>query len=285
MADFDRTPAASPKRLPVILLRVIWICLIVAATQPQWIVGDPVTQATGRSVVLVIDLSRSMEKRDFELDGQRQNRLQAVKAVAGDFLQKRQGDRVGLIMFGDEAFVANPLSFDLTAARYALAESAIGMAGRTTALGDALALALIKLKEDSARDKAVILLTDGTNNAGEADPEHAAQIAAEWGIRVHTIGLGSVSAPGSTRGQNASADLDTATLKSIALLSGGRYYRTRTLDELKEVYATLDKLLTDEQKAPPLIPRRDIRQPFLLIALLASLLLIAHRLLQGARST
>ncbi|MDO6459719.1 VWA domain-containing protein [Granulosicoccaceae sp. 1_MG-2023] len=249
------------------LLHAVWIALVLALAQPQWILGEPISRASGRSMMLVVDLSRSMEMRDFELDGRADNRLNVVKRVAGEFIRERTGDRLGLILFGDEAFVANPLSFDLHAADYALQRSTIGMAGRTTALGDALGLALIKLQADDARDKAVILLTDGSNNAGRADPAGAAQIAAKWGIRIHTIGLGSDTLPGSIQGQNASASLDTATLKTVALLSGGRYFRVQNSSELQAVYDTLDTLLAEPVAAPPFIPRRDIRHLPLLAAL------------------
>lgn len=275
--------AAGRTRRERLLLALAWIGLVLAIAQPQWTLGEPITRATGRSLMLVMDLSGSMERRDFELDGQIDNRLNVVKRVVSDFIRSRQGDRLGLILFGDEAFVANPLSFDLTAAAYALEESTIGMAGRTTALGDALGLALLKLQADAAQDKAIVLLTDGRNNAGNADPTGAAGIAAQWGIRIHTVALGSDQLIGSIQGQNASAELDTDTLKAVALLSGGRYFRVHTTAELQNVYTTLDSLLAEPVDAPPLVPREDIRHIPLLMSLGSVLLLIALRLRKGRR--
>lgn len=274
-----RTP-----RLQGVLLGLVWVGLVLAIAQPQWTLGEPITRATGRSIMLLMDLSGSMERRDFELDGEVDNRLNVVKRVVSEFIHARQGDRLGLILFGDEAFIANPLSFDVAAAAYALEESTIGMAGRTTALGDALGLALVKLQADNATDKAIVLLTDGRNNAGNADPTGAAEIAAQWGIRVHTVALGSDQLVGSIQGQSASAELDVETLKAVALLSGGRYFRVRSTAELQQVYDTLDSLLAEAVEAPPLIPREDIRHLPLLIALSSLLLLIALRQRQSVRA-
>lgn len=262
---------------------LIWSSLVIACAQPQWVSGEQLQNASGRNLMLVMDLSGSMERKDFVLNGKTHNRLQAVKTIAGDFIVQRQGDRLGLVLFGDEAFVASPLSFDLTATRHALEESDIGMAGRTTALGNALGLALVKLHQNPAPEQAVILLTDGSNNAGNTNPLDAAKLAAQWNIRVHTIGLGSQRPEGDVSFQDPSAELDTTTLKTIANKSGGKYFRADTTQSLRAIYAELDQLESSEHQTPPLQIRNDIRHYFLITALLGVLTLISRQFLPGAR--
>jgi len=246
-----------------LLLLLGWTLLVLSIAQPRLASGEQIYPASGRALVLAIDLSGSMERTDFELDGERADRLSVVKRVARDFIRKRQGDRIGLVLFGDEAFSASPLSFDLSAIGSAVANAAISMAGRTTAIGEALGLAIVKLRTDPAKEKAVILLSDGTNNSGGAEPEDAARLAAQFGIRIHTIGLGSEKAPDSANALDPSADLDEETLREIARLSGGIYQRARTTAELDHVYVELDKLEAAEAIAPPFVPRLDLRNYFL----------------------
>lgn len=271
----NRPPIIKLKQQP--LLWLLWISLVIALAQPQAHLGSEIPQATGRSLMLAIDLSGSMEREDFELNGKQDNRLQVVKAFASEFINKRNGDRLGLVLFGDEAFVASPLSFDLSTIIANLNDSAIGMAGRTTALGDALGLSLINLRDDPARDKTIILLSDGSNNAGSADPKRAAEIAAQWGIKIYSIGLGSTSAPGSNLTQNPSAELDTATLKAVASISNGKYFRATNSEELIQIYEAIDALESSASEAPPVIPRTDLRHYFLLSALLALMGLVLRR--------
>jgi Ca-activated chloride channel family protein len=224
--------------------------------------------------MLAIDLSGSMEKRDFELDEKRSRRLDAVKRVATDFVATRRGDRVGLVLFGDEAFAAAPLTFDMDSLNSVIAEAGIGMAGRTTAIGDALGLSIIKLREDAAREKAIILLSDGTNNAGATEPEDAARLAVEEGIRVHTIALSGKanSKPGQ---MDPAADLDTATLEAIATTAGGHFFRATSTTELQRIYETIGQLERGEGKTPPLAERQDLRHWFLFLLLLSMLLISA----------
>jgi Ca-activated chloride channel family protein len=257
------------------LLWLAWIGLLGAISQPVMIGGSQSVPATGRALVLAIDLSGSMEKRDFEIDGKRSNRLDAVKQVASDFVATRRGDRVGLVLFGDEAFAASPLTFDVAALNNVIAEAGIGMAGRTTAIGDALGLAIIKLRDDTATQKAIILLSDGTNNSGATEPEDAARLAAEEGIRVHTIALS--SEPDNTPGQiDPAADLDLATLEAIASTADGQFFRATSTSVLQQVYETIGSLESGQGKTPPLAERRDLRN-WLLLVLLLSMLLISIR--------
>lgn len=253
-----------------VLLWLAWALLVGAIAQPSLIAGETIRPATGRSLVMAVDLSSSMERKDFQIDGKSTDRLTALKSVARDFIEKRQGDRLGLVLFGDEAFSAAPISYDLASISNALEESAIGMAGRATAIGDALGLAIVKLRADPAPVKTIVLLSDGTNNAGQAEPEDAARLAAEFGIRVQTIGMGSEKQSGAGDPIDPSADLDEATLKRIAEASGGSFFRARTTQELAAVYGEIDRIERSAADAPPVVPRVDIRN--WLLAAMAGLL-------------
>lgn len=274
----NRTLATAPLRVPpalaaamdasgtaaqrtgwrLILPALAWIALVTGIAQPGLISGQQVVPASGRALELVVDLSGSMEKRDFVIDGQATDRLSAVKAVASAFVEARQGDRVGLVLFGDEAFSASPVSFDRASVSHALGESAIGMAGRTTAIGEALGLAIVKLRDDPAPERAIILLSDGTNNSGSAEPEDAARLARDNGIRIHSIGLGSERMDGAGDPIDPSADLDEKTLREVADASGGTFFRARTTDELKAAYEAIDALEGGKAPAPPFVPRHDL---------------------------
>jgi len=251
------------------LLALAWFALLTAIAQPFKPEAGTAQPASGRAIALLIDLSTSMERRDFSIDSEAVDRLTVVKKIASEFIVNRIGDRLSLVLFGSEAFIASPLSYDLNAVNTILQSSGIGMAGRTTAMGDALGLAIKSLREDNAASKAIVLLSDGTNNAGTAEPEDAAQLAASLGIVVHTIGLGSeASNDAAQQFQSASADLDEATLKSIATQSGGEFFRAHTSDELAKIYSQIDTLQSTDAAAPALIIKRDIRNIFILIALL-----------------
>lgn len=246
-----------------------WILFLAALAQPSWIDGSEIRQASGRALVLAIDLSGSMERQDFVLDGSRVDRLRAVKSVAMDFVGRRSGDRIGLVLFGDEAFTASPLTFDTAALAHAIAEAGIGMAGRTTAIGDALGLATIKLREDPAEQRAIVLLSDGTNNSGESEPEDAARLAREFGVRIHTIALGSTRAApaGAANRIDPSADLDEATLEEVARIADGRFFRASTTEDLMAVYREIATLESAPSEAPPVVLRRDLRNVCLVMLL------------------
>ena len=272
------SPVAQSHRLSrlwrTLLLWVVWLCLLTALAQPYRAESFALQNASGRSLVIAADLSESMSKTDFTMNDKSVNRLDVVKAIAGRFISDRGGDRLGLVLFGDEAFIGSTLSFDLQSVNNVLQSSGIGMAGKSTAIGDALGLAIRVLRADNATEKAIILLSDGTNLSGSAEPEDAAKLAAQLNIRVHTIGLGSdenVSA-----GQlylSSSADLDETTLKAIAKASGGQFFRARTTGELQNVYDALDTLESTDEVAPPVIVQRDYRNVFILTLLLSSILL------------
>lgn len=265
-----------------LLAGIAWLALVTAITQP-YKQGSGVAQpASGRALALLIDLSTSMERRDFTMDNEPVDRLSVVKHIAGQFINTRQGDRIGLVLFGSEAFIASPLSYDLQAVNAVLQSSGIGMAGRTTAIGDALGLAIKSLRDDPSPDKAIVLLSDGTNNAGSAEPEDAAALASSLGIVVHTIGLGSdASTNASQQFQSAAADLDEATLKSIAQGSGGEFFRAQTTEQLATIYQQINKLQNAEVIAPPLIIKQHLGNLFVFVLLCCMLLLAVHDWRQG----
>ena len=258
-----------------------WILLLLTLSQP-WRPGETVVQpVSGRALAIVVDLSGSMERRDFTLDGETSDRLSVVKSVAGQFIEARQGDRISLVLFGREAFVASPLSFDLGAIRTILDSAGIGMAGRSTAIGDALGLAIKTLRDDPSPSKAIVLLSDGTNNSGSAEPESAATFARELGIRIHSVAMGSEDGDTPTSGYATanSADLDEETLEAIANDSGGRYFRARSRDELNAVYQEIDTLERSESDAPPVVLQQDLRHwPLMFLLGLLCLLAIRRRL-------
>jgi len=237
-----------------------WILLVLAAARPQW-VGDPIAlRITGRDLMLAVDLSGSMKRRDMQVEKDWVTRLDVVKRVAGEFIERRDGDRIGLILFGTRAYLQAPLTFDRPTVRTLLQESVIGLAGEQTAIGDAIGLGVKRLRERPAENRVLILLTDGANTAGEVHPMDAARFAAKLGLKIYTIGVGADVAMmrrlyGSVR-VNPSADLDEPTLAAIARATGGRYFRARQTDELVEIYRTLDELepvVSDDEQFRPTI--------------------------------
>lgn len=230
------------------LLWAVWTLVVLAAARPQH-VGEPLSlPVSGRDLLLAVDLSGSMEEQDFELGGEWVDRLTATKAVAEEFIENRVGDRLGLILFGREAYLQTPLTFDRETVRTLLLESAIGLAGKETAIGDAIGLAIRTLDDAGIEEgrRVLILMTDGANTAGEVDPLKAAELAAERNVVIYTIGIGADALTVRTlfgvRQINPSADLDEATLQSIASMTGGQYFRARDTEELAEIYALLDAL-------------------------------------------
>ena len=285
--DFSCASVISVRRsmvyVPMILAILAWLLAVLALTRPQWL-GDPVAlPTTGRDLMLAVDLSGSMEAQDFQLRGDAVDRLTAAKSVAADFIVRRTGDRLGLILFGQKAYIQTPLTYDRETVRTLLMESAIGLAGRETAIGDAIGLAIKRLKKQSASSRVLILLTDGTNTAGEVKPRKAAELAAEQGLKIYTIGIGAdemvVSSLFGSRIVNPSADLDEETLKAIADRTGGRYFRARSTRELEEIYSLLDTLEPVEHEAQMFRPRNALFYWPLGMALCLAGLLVMGRVL------
>ena len=233
-------------RLRLSLAALAWVLLVVAASRPQF-VGDPLQMpVSGRDLMVAVDISGSMAVQDMVLGDQAADRLTAVKAVAGEFIERREGDRVGLILFGKRAYLQTPLTFDRQTVRTLLDESVVGLAGKETAIGDAIGLAVKRLREQPQANRALVLLTDGANTAGAVDPLKAADLAAAEDITVYTIGVGAEemvvdSFLGAQR-VNPSADLDEKALTAIAQKTNGRYYRARDIRSLREIYELLDDM-------------------------------------------
>ncbi|MBW4933668.1 vWA domain-containing protein [Marinobacter sp. F4206] len=228
------------------LLFVIWLLLVVAVARPQHVGEQVQLPVSGRDLMLVVDISPSMDEQDMIIQGRSINRLQAVKVVLDDFVTRRKGDRLGLILFGTQPYVQVPLTFDLETVRTLMRESGLGMAGRATAIGDAVGLAIKRLRDRPQDQRVVILLTDGANTAGEITPDKATEIAEAAGVRLYTIGIGAESMVqrgflGSRR-VNPSRDLDEALLTRMAEQTGGRYFRARSLPELEMIYESINQL-------------------------------------------
>jgi len=229
-----------------LLYLFIWSFFVIAAMRPQW-VGKPIEIAvSGRSVMLAVDLSGSMKEMDLDLNGKTVNRLDVVKSVLRPFIERRKGDRLGLILFGSQAYLQTPMTFDIITLTQMLEESEIGIAGERTAIGNAIGLAIKKMKDLEEKEKILILLTDGQNTAGDVSPEDAATTAKEIGMKIHTIGIGANEAWVRTffgkQKVNPSAELDEYLLQSLSQKTGGNYFRARNTQELERIYEIIDKI-------------------------------------------
>ena len=244
---------------------VAWILLVVAAARPQRVGDELDMPVSGRNLMLAVDLSGSMDQKDFEIGGRRVDRLTATKAVASDFISRREGDRIGLILFGERAYLQVPLTLDRETVKVLLLEAFIGLAGEKTAIGDAITLAVKRIhdQQQKAGEQVLVLLTDGANTAGEVDPLKAAELASQVGLRIYTIGIGAEqlevpSLIGGRRRVNPSADLDEATLTHIADLTGGRYFRATDTATLQDIYRLVDELEPVEESEAGFRPVRSL---------------------------
>lgn len=287
ISDFQKLEFSTRKSrrniLMTLLLLICWILLTVASARPLWVGEQIELPVSGRDLMLAVDLSGSMEVEDFFIDGRTVNRLTATKYVARDFISRRKGDRLGLILFGRNAYLQTPLTFDLNTVNTLLMESATGLAGRETAIGDAIGLAIKRLKDNPLSNRVVILLTDGANTAGEITPLKAAELAAKHGLKIYTIGIGADEMVQNTLfGQqkvNPSADLDEKTLTAIAEQTGGRYFRARDTQELDNIYSELNKLEPVEVESRTFRPVRSLYMWPLGVALVLGLLIAGLRFL------
>ncbi|MEM7082516.1 MAG: VWA domain-containing protein [Pseudomonadota bacterium] len=264
----------------LLLASLIWLLLVVSASRPQ-LLGDPrPLPVAGRDLMMAVDVSGSMRLRDFRLSGRQVTRLAATKSVAGDFIERRVGDRMGLILFGRRAYLQTPLTFDRRTVAQLLDESFVGMAGSETAIGDAIGLAIKRLRENDVQKKTLILLTDGANTAGAVDPLKAAQLAAVEGLTIYTVGIGADprSFASIFGGQGArTSSLDERTLQTIANTTGGRYFRARDAQELADIYALLDELEPVSHETAGFRPSRSLFHYPLTAALLLTALLFLLR--------
>lgn len=271
------------------LFALVWLLLVCAVARPQWLGQTVEIPLSGRDLMLAVDLSGSMQTPDMTLDGQPVDRLSMIKSVAGRFIDKRKGDRLGLILFGTNAYLQTPLTYDRTTVRTMLQEAVIGLAGNATAIGDAIGLAVKRLREYPQQSRVLILLTDGANDAGEVSPLQAAQLAAAAKIRIYTIGVGAdrLVVPGFFGNQvvNPSQDLDADALTAIAKETGGKFFRAKNTEELRDIYALLDKLEPTVTSSATFRPFTELYPWPLGLALLLSLLIAWRQLPARAVST
>jgi Ca-activated chloride channel family protein len=279
----QQAPRLSRALLAAGVATLAWLLLVLAAARPQW-VGEPIQlPATGRDLMMVVDISGSMEAQDMSLGGQTANRLQVVKSVVSEFVQRRTGDRLGLILFAARAYTQAPLTFDRATVETLLLEAQIGIIEENaTAIGDGIGLGVKHLRERPQTSRVLIMLTDGVNNAGEVSPEQAGELARSEGIKVYTIGIGAEAATSNSlfgpRTVNPSADLDEDTLTTIAESTGGRYFRARDQRELEGIYQLLDELEPVDQEAETFRPTLSLFYWPLGGALLLTFLLALLRL-------
>lgn len=235
-------------RVPLLIRTCALIFLVIAMARPQLANVSRNVRSPGVDIILCIDTSGTMQALDFKLRGERVSRLTAVQKVVTEFIQKREYDRIGLVVFGQEAFTQAPLTMDKGLLLSLVNKMKIGMAGDTTAIGSAIAISGKRLKELEARSKILILLTDGRNNAGSITPEEAADAVHAFGVRIYTIGIGGtgpapfpVQTPFGTRLVRQQVDLDEETLQKIASIGEGKYFRASDSKELSEIYDIIDR--------------------------------------------
>ncbi len=251
----------TPRKGSVILKRksaqkiaaiLVWCLLVAGVAKPQW-AGEPVVRTeAGRDVMLAIDISGSMDKRDFIGGGASPvSRLDAVKQVVGDFIESREGDRIGLIVFGSKAYVQVPFTQDLYTARALLEAVEVGMAGPHTALGDAIGLAIRTFEVSELEQRLLIVLTDGADTGSRMSPINAASIANQNGVSIHTIGVGDPDGTGEDR-------VDFETLNAIASQAGGNFFTADDSAGLADVYDEIDKLTPSETRITAYRPHRSL---------------------------
>ncbi len=261
--QFAGKATSLTRRFPF-FMALVWSLLTLAAMRPQ-LVGDAIEISRhGRSLMLALDLSESMEATDMTINDSAVPRITVAKNVLDDFITKRKGDRVGLVVFGSESFLHAPLTFDHATVKLFLDDAQIGFAGPKTAIGDALGLATKKLVEDVKGDRVIVMLTDGQNNIGSLEPMQAAQIAKKYNIKIYVVGLGASRMIvngffGPTR-VNPSESLDEAEpeMKELTTLTGGKYYRAKDYQSLAGIYDEIDRLEPIITDPLTIIPRKDL---------------------------
>lgn len=240
------------------LMWLAWALLCIAAARPQQLGEAVQPPQVGRDMMLALDLSGSMSEPDMALNDAPVDRLTAAKAVLADFLDRRVGDRIGLIVFGRRAYVLTPLTLDRDTVRDQLKDSVVGLAGQETAIGDAVGLAVKRLREQPSGQRVLILLTDGVNTAGALDPNKAAELARDHQVRIHTIafgGDGSLSLFGFKIAVPGGDPLDETSLRAIAQTTGGRFFRARDTAELAGIYAEIDRIEPVQRPGKAVRPR------------------------------
>lgn len=279
LAVVAATGRANADRIRLMLATLVWVLLVLAGARPQ-LAGEAIElPVNGRDLMLAVDLSGSMQAEDMLINKRPRSRLAAVKLVAGEFIERRQGDRLGLILFGDQAYLQTPLTFDTQTVQTQLDEAVLGLAGKRTAIGDAIGLATKRLREQSQENRVLILLTDGSNTTGQLDPIRAAELAARQQVRIYTIGIGASKADAPRRQQRATGQgLDEDALTAIAKATGGRFFRAQNTDELQQIYALIDTIEPVDKELQVFRPIHELYRWPLAGAIVVTLLMVSMRL-------
>ena len=264
--------AVIPKTnwLQKILAPICWCLIVVALARPQFVEPPIQKIEPGRDLMLALDISQSMETPDFRTpDGKRMRRVDAVKQVVSEFIRKRKNDRIGLIVFGQAAYPVTPFTLDHDACLTILSQIDAGMAGPQTMIGDAIGLAIKEFQQSDAKQRVLILLTDGNDTGSRMPPRKAAEIAGQNNITIHVVGLGDPHATGEDK-------VDYAALKDIVKATGGQVFHGENRVELEKAYATLDKITLQNFKTLSYQPRREL---FMIPLAAAVLLLVGYHIL------
>jgi Ca-activated chloride channel family protein len=266
----------SKKKTPLVILSLCWLMTVFALSQPQWL-GDAIDIPTeGREMMIAVDLSGSMQIEDMSLRGSTVNRLDMLKVVLGDSIERRVGDRLGLILFADDAYMQTPMTFDRKTVKQMLDESVLGLVGRKTAIGDAIALGVKRFDAKKKSNKVLLLLTDGQNTAGKISPEQALELAVAKDITIYSIGIGAEvmlqKSLFGTRRVNPSSELDEETLTKLAEQTGGKYFRAKDSQSMNQIYQLLDQLEPVEQEQQQMRPLTALFYLPLALALSISML-------------
>ena len=234
------------------LVSFTWLCLVLAAAKPQW-VGPPIEQQkSGRDLMVAVDLSGSMEAKDFTLpDGEVVDRLEAVKAVLDDLASRRESDRLGLIVFGAAAYLQTPFTDDHQVWRQLLQETEIGMAGPSTVFGDAIGLAIKLFSESESDNRVLIILTDGNDTGSTVPPIDAAKVAASEDIRIYTIAIGDPA----TVGEDA---LDMETIERVSEITGGKAFEALDQDQMRDAYLDIAELEPELYESVSFRPKQSV---------------------------
>ena len=261
-----RTKSVAQKTLQwgLLVKGLVWALIIFALARPQWL-EDPIERIIPtRDLLLLVDLSGSMSHEDFQdATGEQVDRLTAVKEVLGDFLLQREGDRVGLVVFGNSPFLQVPFSTDLQLSQHLLDETQVGMAGPRTALGDAIGLGIQLFENSDSPEQTIIALTDGNDNASAVPLREAARVAADREITVHTVAVGDPTTVGEE-------ELDIESLEQVASVTGGDSFLALNREELQGIYDRLDEIETRDVQTVSHRPRLDLFYIPLAAALLVS---------------
>ena len=243
------------------LFILVWLLLLCALAGPRWVGKPQSLTREGYNVMLALDISGSMEINDMVVHGRPVTRLSVVKRAAEQFVKDRVGDRIGLILFGSRAYLQTPLTYDRQNVLLRIEDATAGLAGKTTSIGDALGLAVKRLQQVPAKGRLIVLLTDGVNNSGVLPPLKSAELARADGIKVYTIGLGSSVDPQTLNGlflsMNGASDLDEDTLKEVAEMTGGQYFRATDLNSLSRIYQEINRLETVSQQQATVRPQKE----------------------------